>query len=102
MIESRYNIKEKERKDAYYKFGNTAMYNPKQTGIFKAYTAQIKADPPDWKQLSKDAKITGEFGYPMDEETTKSWHFYNWVIKNYPEFDLESMYILKEPPSCPG
>jgi hypothetical protein len=38
----------------------------------------------------------------MDEVTTQSWYFYNWVKKHYPNFEIENMYILKEPPSCPG
>lgn len=38
--------------------------------IYNKYSAEIKANIPDWKQLSKDAKITGDFGFPMDTTTT--------------------------------
>ena len=70
--------------------------------IFEKYTSEIKANVPDWTQLSKDAKINGDFGFPMDIQTTESWYFYNWVLKNYPNYDIDKMYILKEPPQCNG
>ena len=63
--------------------------------MFAKYQAEIKATPPNWTQLSKDAKINGEIGFAMDIVTTQSWYFYKWVKKNYPNYEIGKMYILK-------
>lgn len=53
---------------------------------------------PNWEVVAYEHKSNMAVWGPGK---TKSWYFYDWVGKNYPKFNINTLHIPEKEPICP-